>query len=121
MPLLKQLNVIGFSIGAVIILNIVLMFIVPYSYVFFGLQSIILFTAFLFFIFAVHLYKDSLAYSRKILGTTMVYCAFLEVPTWACGIIVFCLNQKNHHLDVTWFIVGSVAYMIIPISLFGAF
>jgi hypothetical protein len=53
LPLLWSLNLHGLGIGVICILNIVLLFFVPYSYVFFGIQSILNYTALIFFLLGV--------------------------------------------------------------------
>ena len=121
MELLAQLKTIGWSIGALFFVNTALMLLVPYSYVFFGIQSIILFSAFMFFMFGVVTNKDNLAYSRKLLASSMTYFALLEVPCWAGGLGFFCWKQKEHKLHVTWYIIASLFYICIPIACFGAF
>ena len=111
-------SLLGFSIGFVAILNVVLMFFVPFSYVFFGLQAILDYTAFMFFLLGVTFNAKQVGSTRKLVRKAMVYCSFLQIPAWASGLIFFLLNEEQHHKSVADFAVLSLAYTCLPLALF---
>ena len=97
------------------------MFVIPYSYVFFGLQSIILYTAFIFYFFGVLLSKDHVVDASRLLAQAMFYLASLEIPAWAGGLIFFCLNIKKKHINVVYYIIASLVYICVLIFFFTIF
>jgi hypothetical protein len=118
MPLFVSLVIYGVAIVALSILNFILMFIVPFSYVFFGTQTVVLYAAFIFFLLGVVLNKKNVHSTRKLVRKAMIYCTFLLIPAWGAGVTYFVLNEKSHHLAVAEFVLMSLAYTCIPVVLF---
>jgi hypothetical protein len=92
LPLFISLMIYGGAIGAASILNMILIFVVPFSYVFFSLQIIIMFIAFTFFLMGVALNYKKVGSTRKLVRKAMIYCTFLLIPAWGAGVTFFCLN-----------------------------
>ena len=118
MPLFVSLMIYGAAIVALSILNLILMFIVPFSYVFFGTQTVVLYAAFIFFLLGVVLNKKNVHSTRKLVRKAMIHCTFLLIPAWGAGVTYFVLNEESHHLAVAEFVLMSLAYTCIPVVLF---
>jgi len=118
MPLFVSLMIYGVAIVALSILNLILMLIVPFSYVFFGTQTVVLYAAFIFFLLGVVLNKKNVHSTGKLVRKAMIHCTFLLIPAWGAGVTYFVLNEESHHLAVAEFVLMSLAYTCIPVVLF---